>query len=409
MLENLKIIALTHKQFELNQIGQLHLDELHQELVLGSIKINFDIDELMYLSTCNRVEFVLKTEQEIDADFLLRFFTFFNTSFEPEFVSQLVEKAQVFEGEEALKHLLHVASSIDSLVVGEREIITQVRKSYERCQSLGLTGDLLRLLVKQSIETAKEIYTHTNIAKNPVSVVSLAYRKLRELGVKNDARFLIIGAGETNQTMAKYLQKHQYANFAVFNRTFSKAESLAAELKGKAYELPELSRYSEGFDVIITCTGAASSIISPELYNSLLAGEKGRKIVIDLAIPNDLDCSILQAHEVNYISVNNLKDIAKENLIAREKELSKCEEIVHNKTEEFYQLLRERKVELAFSHIPKKVKQIKETALNEVFAKDLHALNPENKELLDKILNYMEKKYNAVAMKTAKEIFLPND
>ena len=405
-MQSLKVIAISHKNLDLSEIGKLHLDESQQESVLGGVKINFDFDELMYLSTCNRVEFILKTDVEINPEFLKRFFTFFNPSFTKEFVEQLSTKALVYESEEALRHLFKVASSIDSLVVGEREIITQVRKAYEICNELGLTGDLIRLVIKQTIETAKDVYTHTDIAKNPVSVVSLAYRKLRDLGIKNDARFIIIGAGETNITMAKYLQKHQYANFAIFNRTLSKAQKLSSELNGKAFPLEDLKSYTNGFDVIITCTGAVEPIITKEIYKTLLSGDTVKKVVIDLAIPNDLDAEVLQHYDVNLIAVNNLREVAKENLTQREKELDKCYDLINKKIEEFQLLLKERKVELAFGEIPKKVKQIKETAINEVFAKDLTNFDSESKEVLDKILSYMEKKYNAMAMKAAKQIFL---
>lgn len=405
-MQSLKVIAITHKNLDLNEIGKLHLDENQQESVLGGVKINFGFDELMYLSTCNRVEFIIKTDTEFNPSFLEHFFTFLNPSFSQQFVEDLSAKAMVYEGEEALQHLFRVASSIDSLVVGEREIITQVRKAYENCNELGLTGDMIRLIIKQTIETAKDVYTHTDIAKNPVSVVSLAYRKLRELGIKNEARFILVGAGETNTTMAKYLKKHQYANFAVFNRTLSKAQTLAADLQGIAYPLEELKNYTKGFDVIITCTGAAESIITKEIYKTLLAGDTVKKVVIDLAIPNDLDEEVLKYYDINLIAVNNLRDIAQENIAQREKELYKCEDLINKKIEEFQHLLKERKVELAFGEIPKKVKEIKETALNEVFAKDLNNLDTASKEVLDKILSYMEKKYNAVAMKTAKQIFL---
>jgi glutamyl-tRNA reductase len=408
-VHSLKIIALTHKNLGLEEIGKLHLDDAHQETVLGALKINFGFEELMYLSTCNRVEFILKTDLELSHSFLEHYFSFFNSSFSADFVSVLAKNAQVFEGDEALDHLFKVASSIDSLVVGEREIITQVRKAYENCNLLGLTGDTIRLAIKQTIETAKDIYTNTAIARNPVSVVSLAYRKLRELGIKNEARFIIVGAGETNTTMSKYLQKHQYANFAIFNRTLEKAELLAKELGGNAYPLSQLADYKNGFDVIVTCTGSSEPVITKDIYASLLAGDDSRKVVIDLAIPADLDPEVLKHYDVNLIAVNNLREIAKENLQQREKELDACAVIIAEKIAEFKQLLKERKVELAFGEIPKQVKAIKETAMNEVFAKDISNLDQNSREVLDKVLSYMEKKYNAVTMKTAKEVLLNNN
>ena len=402
-MNKFKIIAFTHKTTDVNDIGKLHVEDHLASEKLALVKAVMDIEELLYLSTCNRVEFMLSTEQEIDALYIESFFKAFNDDWNADYLDWIQKNVQVFDGEAALRHLFNVASSIDSLVVGEREIITQVRNAYEKCNEYGLTGDLIRLVVKKTIETAKEIYTETNIARNPVSVVSLAYRKLRSLNVKKESRFIIIGSGVTNTTMAQYLKKHKFANFTVFNRTLSNAQKLASELNGKAFPLSELNNYKEGFDIILTCTGAAQSIITLELYKHLVGNDKSQKIVIDLAIPNDLDAEILNNYDVNLIAVNNLQEIAKENLKAREQELDTCKVIIEANIYEFRQILKTRKVELAMSEVPKKVKEIRETA-NEVFAKELNALNPESKEVLDKIISYMEKKYISVPMKMAKEI-----
>lgn len=404
ILNRFKIIAFTHKNTDINDIGKLHIDDADLKSRLAFLKQSVGAEELLYLSTCNRVEFMLSVEKQIDAFFLKNFFNAFNTNWTDTEINWSIENAQVFEGEEALRHLFSVASSIDSLVVGEREIITQVRNAYDKCNELELTGDLIRLAIKRTIEVAKEVYTHTNIARNPVSVVSLAYRKLRALNVKLDARFLIIGSGVTNTNMAKYLKKHKFANFTIFNRTLANAQTLAAELNGKAYPLSELENYSEGFDIIVTCTGAAESIITPAIYKKLVGNDKAKKVVIDLAIPNDLDAEILNNYDVNLIAINNLQEVAKENLQAREKELEACKVIIENNIEEFKQILKARKVELAMSEVPKKVKEIREVAINEVFAKELAEMDAESKEVLDKILQYMEKKYISVPMKMAKDI-----
>lgn len=404
-MNKFKIIAFTHKTTDVNDIGKLHVEDHIASEKLALVKAVMDIEELLYLSTCNRVEFMISVDQEIDDTFLEGFFKAFNENWNAEYIDWVLNNVQVFEGEDALRHLFNVASSIDSLVVGEREIITQVRSAYEKCNGYGLTGDLIRLVVKKTIETAKEIYTETNIARNPVSVVSLAYRKLRSLNVKKDSRFIIIGSGVTNTTMAQYLKKHKFANFTVFNRTLANALKLAAELNGKAFPLSELNNYKEGFDIILTCTGSAQSVITPELYTSLIGNDKSQKIVIDLAIPNDMDAEILNNYDVNLIAVNNLQEIAKENLKAREQELDTCKVIIEANIYEFRQILKTRKVELAMSAVPKKVKEIRETA-NEVFAKELNALNPESKEVLDKIISYMEKKYISVPMKMAKDILI---
>jgi len=405
-LDTFKIIAITHRSAPLDLIGKLHLDEAQQTERLAGVKARFGLDELMFLSTCNRVEIIVKASHELTPGFLQDVFQSINPRLSEAENAQLQLAATVFNGKEALTHLFEVASSLDSLVVGEREIITQVRKAYEFCNSLGLTGDTIRLVLRQTIETAKQVFTQTDIAKNPVSVVSLAYRRLRDLGIKNSDRIVFVGAGETNTSMAKYLKKHQYANFTVFNRTLAKAQVLAADLNGEAFELKDISGFDKGFDVLITCTASSEAIITDSIYQSLLGGERSRKVVIDLAIPADMARSVVDSHDISYIDVESLKQQAAENLAKREKETEACRSIIAQKVEEFGRILRERRIELAFGDIPKQLRTVKETALNEVFAKEIDGLDTAGKDVLDKVLQYMEKKYNAIAMKTAKEALL---
>ncbi len=390
----------------LDQIGKLHLNEELQSTLLGAIKINFDFEELMLLSTCNRVEFFICSETEVTENLVRQLLKFVNSNLDSATINLLAEKTQVFENDEAVKHVFEVASSLNSLVIGEREIITQVRKAYEFCNLLGLTGDFIRLLVKQTIETAKDIFTKTDISKNPVSIVSLAYRQLRELGIKNDARIIMIGAGETNTVMANYLLKHKFANFTVFNRTLKNAEKLMDKLQGQSFSLSDLNKYENGFDVLITCTGSTEPIINEVIYNQMLANDKTKKVIIDLALPADVEANVLKENNIHYIDINSLKTQAEKNLELRHAEIEKCNYIIQNKLHEFKNLHKERKIELAFGEIPKQVKAIKEIAVNEVFIKEINSLDDKSKEILDKVLNYVEKKYNAVAMKTAKEALI---
>ncbi|MEW6469204.1 MAG: glutamyl-tRNA reductase [Bacteroidota bacterium] len=405
-MNRVRTIAFTHRNSDVHFIGRFHLEQPGLLTVLERVKSATGIAELMYLSTCNRVEFVFVTEGDTDAAFMQRFFNAFNPSWTPEEIGQAVSSAQVLQGPDAVQHFFKVASSLDSMVVGEREIITQLRSAYEFCRENGLTGDTLRLLAQKAIECAKEVYTQTNIAKNPVSVVSLAYRKLRSLNVRLDARFLIIGAGVTNTTMAKYLRKHGFHNFTVFNRTLANGEKLAAALGGTACPLASLRDHTGGFDVIITCTGSGEKIITKDIYRALAAGDKGRKAVVDLAVPSDLDEDIPQLFDVHLISVSSLQEIARKNLKEREKELAACERIIRSNMAEFRKDFRERKVELAMSQVPKKVKEIRETAVREVFAKDIERLDERSRETLDKVIAYLEKKYISVPMKMAKEILI---
>lgn len=405
-MSQFKVISFNHQNLPLEKLALLHLNEEVQSTFLGALKINFGFEELMLLSTCNRVEFFVCTEEEVNIVSVKKLLNFINSHIDEATLELLSAKAEIYEGEKAIAHVFEVASSLKSLVVGEREIITQVRKAYEFCNLLGLTGDFIRMVVKHTIETAKDVFTNSEIAKNPVSVVSLAYRQLRDLGIKNDARILMIGSGETNTTMANYLQKHKYANFTIFNRTIGNAEKLAIKLDAKFYDLKELNNYTKGFDVLITCTGSTEAIINSKNYTQLLAGDKNKKVIIDLALPADVDKDVLENNSIHYININSLKAQAEKNLQLRHNEISKCSDIINTKLQEFETLYHERKVELAFGEIPKQVKAIKDLALNEVFLKEVNSLDDKSKEVLDKVLSYVEKKYNAVAMKTAKDVLL---
>ncbi len=404
-LNDLKIIAFTHKTTDISNIGRLHIDVENRKNRLETLKSN-EISELMYLSTCNRVEFTFITEKELTKSYLTKFFSRFSKDWKENDVNWAIENCTVFEGEEAVKHIFHIASSLDSLVIGEREIITQVRKSFDECSQYGFTGSILRLLINKTIESAKEVYTKTQIAKNPISIVSLAYRKLRELGIKDNSRIIVVGAGETNARMCKFLSKHGLKNLTIFNRTFEKAEALSNHIGGNAMPLQELSNFNEGFDLLVTCTGSEDYLISPEIYQSLLAGESSKKTIIDLAIPYDVHPSVIQENPTNYIEIEGLKEISKINLKKRKEELSVCKKLIEKQVIAFKQAFKERKVELAMSEVPQKIKEIKDLAVNEVFSKELESMTNDSKEVLDKMLAYIEKKYISVPMKMAKEIFL---
>lgn len=406
-MKYLKVIAFTHKQIDLKQLGCLVLCNDAIESRLELVKSTFDIPEIFYLATCNRVEFVFTAEQSLDKEFVRKFLaTLHGEQLLSQQLEMVIDNCSVYEQEEALNHLMRVSSSLESLVVGEKEILAQVRKAYEDCRVKKFTGDYLRLVMSRVVKAAKEVYTYTNISKNPISVVSLAYRKLRDLKMCSNSRILIIGAGETNQNIAQYLKKHTYTNFSIFNRTLSKAHFLADQLGGVAYTLGDLKNFKDGFDVIITCTSATEPIITEELYKSLIGNDDSQKVIVDLAIPNDTAPEVVAKYNVQYIEVSSLKDTAEKNLQERYQELINGEAIIEQNIKEFRPILKQRRVELAMKEVPRKIKEIKETALNAVFADEVNNLDDHSRMVLEKVINYMEKKYISVPMVMAKEILV---
>jgi len=405
-LKYLKIIAFTHKQIELKELGKLVICEENLTDKLQQVKAAFQIPEIFYLATCNRVEFVMATTQPVDKEFTRKFIEALQMGLCSHYMGTFMDGVSIYSDEEALNHLLRMSCSLESLIVGEKEILAQVRKAYENCKEAGLTGDHLRMVMNRVVKTAKEVYTHTHIARKPISVVSLAYRKLKDLKLCSNARILIIGAGETNRNISKYLQKHKFSNFLVFNRTLSKAQQLAADLGGEAFDLEELKNYNKGFDVIITCTSATQPIITPEVYKTLLNGETNKKTIVDLAIPNDTDPAVLEQFPVHFIEVHSLNELAKNNLQERYQELVHAEKIIQDNILEFIPELKQRRIEVAMREVPVKIKEIRNKAVNSVFADELQALDPQSREVLNKIMDYMEKKYISVPMVMAKEIFV---
>lgn len=405
-MKEFRVIAFTHRKTPLDQVGKYHLNDDEKLQRLELLKASLHLEELIYISTCNRVEFVFLSQAKLNEQFIKAFFESFLQSKDDQKIAKALEMAQVYSGPAAVNHIFQVAASLDSLVVGEREILTQVRTAFEYSISIGLAGDAMKVVLRKLVESSKEVYTNTPISKNPISVVSLAYRQLRDLKINKNARFLIIGAGQTNTNLSKYLQKHGFSNFTVFNRSVERAQELAEMLQGKALPLLELDTYDKGFDVLVTCTAASDYLINPALYEKLLQGDNSNKVVIDLAIPYDIHPEVYNSFNTTPILVETLKEAAEENLALRRDALIDCEVIIQKHILEFEEMIRTRRVERAMKEVPRKIREINEKAINEVFARELETLDASSRETLDKMLQYIEKKYISVPMKMAKEILL---
>ncbi len=405
-VNELRVIAITHKNFPLETIGKFHLAPEKRNEKLTALKNTFGFDEVMYLSTCNRVEIIFTLSHYVCPGITASILREIQPELSEVSIKEIAAQAERYNGAEAADHLLRVASSIDSIVIGEREIITQLRKAYEECSLANLTGDDLRLIISQCIKTAKDVFTNTDLARKPVSVVSLAWQQFRESGLNNKSRVLLVGAGQIISNFAKFLQENNYTNVTVANRSAEGAARIAAMFNNSFITLDELPNYTGGFDALITCTAADHAIIDNSIYNAMIVDEKDQKLVIDLAIPADIDPQVIDTHHVSYVDMNFIREKASENLQFREQALSDCMPIIENGMTEFARNWQARQIERAMQSIPETIKEIRNTALGSVFAKDLENLDDESRELLDKIMNYMEKKYISIPMKMAKDVLL---
>ncbi len=408
MIDSFHIIAFTHRNLDVSDVGFLHLDNDNQIDSFKKLKIDFELDEVLFISTCNRVEIYFTTPQNVSTSLIRRIFQSIYTNLSPEKISFYLEKMEFYNGSSAIKHILTVVSSIDSMVIGEREIISQVRNAYNLFSKNNLTGDFLRLAITHAIQTGKKVYSQTNIATRQVSVVSLAFQKLKNQKLPLDARILVIGSGSTNTTFLRRMKKHGYSNFTIYNRTESNAIKLANEMGCLFYSLNDLKHHKTGFDLILTCTASEDYIVNQELYNYLLNGELDKKTVVDLAIPQDISPFVIENFPIHYVSIQELQKESNNNLEERSSDIKNVNNIIQKAELSFIDVLRERHVEIAMRKVPLKIKEIKSIAMNEVFRGDIDSLDNEAKLVLDKVLGYMEKKYISEPMKLAKEIILKN-
>ena len=406
MLKRFHILTVSHKHTQLSTLADLAIqapDEDALRTKLLRLKSEFGLDELMYMATCNRVMYAFSTANPVNAGFIGAFTDLIHPRLSE---AQLTEYTGIFlllSGMDAVNHLFEVAASIDSLVVGERQILRQLREAYERSSAWGLTGDTIKLALQHAIVAAKSVYSKTGIGEKSVSVVALAIRQLLQKPLNEDTRILFIGAGQTNELAAKILAKQQPRNVAVFNRSLDKAQRLADQFGGKAFPLSDLDGYTEGFDIAIVCTGAQHAIVTPDLYKRLLAGESGEKTVIDLSVPNNVHPDVVSDFPVRFIEIEGLRKMAQANQAYREEEVKKAREILSAFLDEFPMLLKQRQAEIAFRSVPEEVKAVKHKAINEVFRGELDQLDPSARALIEKMMDYMEKKCVGIPMRVARE------
>ncbi|HRK25691.1 MAG TPA: glutamyl-tRNA reductase [Chitinophagales bacterium] len=406
-MNHFSVITITHKTANINHIGQYipsYNDSHSLATTLHHVKAEMDIAELMYLATCNRVTFfmVQNSTTQIDRPYLLRFFAHLHPNIPAHCLHDMANLVTVYNGSDAVKHIFEVAASIDSLVVGEREILRQLKEAYTFCSERHLTGDSIRLAMKTAIPLAKDIYTQTKIGENSVSVVSLAMQKMLALAPPKDARIVIVGAGQTNTLVSKFLLKYGFTNYTIFNRTLKNAQHLANKLNGAAHTLEDLAHYTGNFDILISCTGAKEPVITHAIYQQLLAADTNPKIVIDLAVPNDVAATVKNSFPIHYIEVEELRELAQENLRLRKEEIVKARHLIANKLEEFKLLIRQRRIERAMAALPEQIKDLKDKAFNTVFQKEIAQLDENSRAILQKVVGYLEQKYIGIPIKIAK-------
>lgn len=407
MLKNYRILTVTHKTTNTEDIADFIIPTDDKNVLaerLALLREKHGMSELMYLATCNRVLFFFTGKIQIDTPFIEDFFQSVNPNLAQRDTNYITTNIQCFEGSAAIHHLYEIAASVDSMVVGEREIFRQLREAYEECRTYGLIGDNIRIAMRTIVEVGKEVYAKTRIGEKSVSVVSLAFRKLQENRVPKSARFMLVGAGKTNELFSKFMLKNAYTNTVIFNRSLPKAEAIAKELGGEAYLLSELSDRKPDFDVMVVCTAAIEPIITKDIYQKINT-DNTPKIVIDLSLPRNVSDEVVENFDVEYIDIEKLRQLAKENMAFRLNEVDKARKLIGKRVEEFKMRFRQRQIERAMSDVPTQIKAIKSHAVEHVFKNEIDKLNPEARELVERMMDYMEKRCISIPMVAVKDAY----
>jgi glutamyl-tRNA reductase len=406
MLQGYHLITITHRNAPLEAIGQFVPTNETVPALMGYLQQRFGWDESYCLTTCNRALFAFYTQQPVD-DAAVRqaLVSCLQPALSDEQVNTCQKYFQSFHGGDAVRHIFEVASSMDSLVVGEREIVRQLRAAYAQCQQWGLTGDHFRLLVAQAIEVSKQVFTTTGIGEKALSVVALAYQKMMESGVRPQQRIALVGAGDTNALMAKFLVKGGFHNVSVCNRTLAKAEQIAQQFaNGTAYAFDTFGTAPLGFDAMVVCTAAAEPIVTPEKYSVLVGNDSTTKVLVDLAVPRNIATEVVENNPVQLIEIEGLRELAAEHLAFRELERKNAEAIINERLVQFRNIWHDRQVERSLHPMIEEIKAVKARTVEQVFAQEFGQMDADTKQLVLDMLDYMEKKCVAIPVRTIKEV-----
>ena len=289
--------------------------------------------EYFLLSTCNRVELLFVSESESDLDDRMLGFLF-GDAVNPEKRSHY---SYLYHDTEAVNHLFQVSASLDSMVVGETQILGQIKEAYRYASRLGCTGPLLNRLMHKSFTVAKRVRSETGIGSSAVSISYAAVQLAKKIfGNLDDKKVLLIGAGEMAELAAEHLVGQGVGGVVVANRTLSRAVDLAKRFNGTSCKLEELSSQLEQVDIIISSTGAAGLIIKSEDVKPLMRTRRNRPLFfIDIAVPRDLDPGLNDIDDVFLYDIDDLSQVVEMNRAERDKEAVKAQRIVEEETLKF--------------------------------------------------------------------------
>lgn len=328
------VLGLSHKTAPVEIRERLAAPDGQLQEILQTLTGRPYIQEALYLSTCNRVEiYATAKSAHAGAAELRRFFTERAGCRESDLVKVLYE----YQGQQAARHAFRVASSLDSMVLGEPQILGQVKGAFQSATEARTVGPILSRLFQKSFQVAKRVRTETGIAKNAVSLsyaaVELARKVLDDLSGKD---ILLLGAGKMGELSAKHLRQAGCGEIMVANRSPERAIELARRIGGRPRSLADLDLLLERADVVISSTAAPGYIVTARDMEPVVRRRRGRPLImIDLAVPRDIDPQIASFDGVYTFDVDNLERVIEANLKERRREASVAEKLIEAEAAQF--------------------------------------------------------------------------
>ncbi|NTW04781.1 MAG: glutamyl-tRNA reductase [Peptococcaceae bacterium] len=385
-------VGVNHRTAPVEVRERLSFSESRLSDWLTRLKNYSDINGAVIISTCNRTEIFASTADiTFGSDALLDFFAL-KSGFEKQEIEKYIYIHK--DPDKVVQHLFRVVTGIDSMVLGETQILGQVLRAYQISCENGFTNKLLNALFHKGISVGKKVRTETGIDKNPVSISYAAVELVRQIyGSLEGLLVLVIGAGKMSELTVKYLMSNGISGVIVSNRSYDKALEMAGKFGGRAVRFSELDEYLTKADIIISCTSASHYVIR---YNDILKAMryniKKRLLMIDIAVPRDIEPSAGSIEGVKLYDVDDLQNVIDNNLQEREKAAKEGMEIIDQEVSVFIDWMSNRMVVPTISSLMNLGESIKEKEL-------IRALNR-----LGEISDYQYKVISSMANSIVKQL-----
>lgn len=331
---NIFVVGLNHKTADVDVREKLAFNG--EKLEEGLVKISSlpDINGAVILSTCNRVEIYSDVKNAANASDAIKTFL---SEFHNLDRTAIDRSLYTYEKEHAVKHVFRVASSLDSMVVGEPQILGQLKDAFEFALQKKTTGILLNRLMKKAISVAKRVRTETRISENAVSISFAAVELARKIFTDlSEMSFMLLGAGEMAELAAKHMVSFGIREVVVVNRTYDRGCELAREFNGRAVKYEEMLKEMTHTDIVICSTGAPSYVLKKEDMQKVMKERKQKPVfIIDISVPRNIDPEINDLDNVYLYDVDDLQGVVDANIVERQKEAEKAESIIDEEIEAF--------------------------------------------------------------------------